>query len=92
MLHGRCDGPDVTFFAFDVQASAGVDGDVREVSVEIVICCPQPVIFHVETGCCFGNVHRHKGADARGVDLGAVAGRRTCAVAVWAGLTAVRRV
>lgn len=37
VLHGRCDEPDVAFFALNVQASAGVDGDVGEMSVQIVI-------------------------------------------------------
>ncbi len=64
VLDGRCDEPDFALFALDVEASAGVDGDVCEVGVEVVVSGPEPVVFYVEVGCCFGDVHRHEGADA----------------------------
>ena len=45
--------PNIPFLAFDIETAAGVDGDVcirilGERGIKIVVCGPEPVVFHVQ--------------------------------------------
>lgn len=57
-----CLQPDVALLAFYVQATPCVYGEVRvrviwKGGVEIVICSPEPYVFHIQSRCRACNVH-----------------------------------
>ena len=57
MLDSSANKPNRAYLALDKETSACVDGDLSQLRIlNVVVCCPDPVVLHVKSGCRFGDV------------------------------------